>query len=257
MGILDGRVVIVTGAANGIGRATAIECSMEGANVVAADVDVAGGAVTVKMIEDEGGTAMFVPTDVTDRAQVAELVDTTIQRFGKLDGAFNNAGIEGEQGPIDTCASHNWDRVIDVNLSGVFHCMQAEVPAMLEQGNGEPHGGSIVNCASVAGLVGFVNIPAYVASKHGVVGLTKAAALDLADKNIRVNALCPGVIETDMVTRFIHDSPETESAMEALAPMNRMGTPSEMATFVTWLLSDKSSYVTGQALAADGGLVAR
>jgi NAD(P)-dependent dehydrogenase (short-subunit alcohol dehydrogenase family) len=252
MGILDGRVVIITGAANGIGRAAAMECSLEGANVVAADVDVAGGAVTVKMIEDEGGTAMFVPTDVTDRAQVAELVDKTLQRFGKLDGAFNNAGIEGEQASIDTCTLHNWERVIDVNLSGVFHCMQAEVPAMLEH-----HGGSIVNCASVAGLVGFANIPAYVASKHGVVGVTKAAALDLADKNIRVNALCPGVIETDMITRFTHDSPEAEAALEMLAPMNRMGTPSEMATFVAWLLSDKSSYVTGQALAADGGLVTR
>lgn len=252
MGTLDGKVVIITGGGNGIGRSTAYVCAREGAKVAIADVDTDGGELTAKMIEDGGGEAIFVQTDVTDRQQVEKLVELTVERFGGVDGAFNNAGIEGEGAPIDECTEQNWQRVLDVNLSSAFRCMQVELE-VLKQG----HGGSIVNCASVAGLVGFRSIPAYVASKHALVGLTKAAALDLAQQGVRVNAVCPGVIDTDMITRFTHGDPEVSKAFESMEPVGRMGTPEEIGELVAWLLSDRSSFVTGQAIAADGGFVAQ
>lgn len=252
MGTLEGKVVVVTGAANGIGRATAVICAREGAKVVVADIDNDGGALTVKMIEDSGGEAFFASTDVTDRQQTEELIESAVERFGGIDAAFNNAGIEGEAASIERCTEDNWRHVLDVNLSGVFRCMQAEIPAMLAGG-----GGSVVNCASVAGLVGFNNIPAYVASKHGVIGLTKAAALDLAPQGVRVNAVCPGVIETDMITRFTRGNPQAAAGLTAMEPVGRMGQPEEIGEMVAWLLSDQASFVIGQAIAVDGGLVAR
>jgi NAD(P)-dependent dehydrogenase (short-subunit alcohol dehydrogenase family) len=250
MGMLDGKVFIITGGANGIGRATALVCAREGAKVVVADRDIEGGELTTKLVEDAGGDALFVSTDVTNRADVADMVACALARYERLDGAFNNAGIEGQQGPIDECTDQNWAHVIETNLTSVFRCMHAELDALSE-------GASIVNCASVAGLVGFNGIPAYVASKHGIVGLTKAAALDLATRNIRVNAVCPGVIDTDMIDRFTGGDPGARSGMAAMAPMNRMGTPEEIGELVAWLFSDHASFVTGQAIAADGGFVTR
>jgi NAD(P)-dependent dehydrogenase (short-subunit alcohol dehydrogenase family) len=252
MGELSGKVAIITGASAGIGRATALAVAQEGAAVVVADVDVERGERTARDIADKGGRARFVRTDVTDDASVAALVDEVVAAFGGLDLAFNNAGIEGTPAITHECTPENWQRTLAVNLTGVWSCMRHEIPRMLERG-----GGSIVNCASVAGLVGFTSIPAYVASKHGVVGLTRTAALEYAERGIRVNAVCPGVIDTEMVERFTGGQPEAEAAMLATEPIGRLGRPEEIADAVVWLCSNRSSFVTGQALAVDGGFVAR
>lgn len=252
MNDLMGKVAIVTGASAGIGRAAAFAMAAEGANVVIADVDVMRGEQVASDINDKGGTAVFVRTDVTDDASVAALVAETVARFGGLDVAFNNAGIEGTPAPTAECTPENWQRTLAVNLTGVWSCMRHEIPRMLER-----DGGSIVNCSSVAGLVGFATIPAYTASKHGVAGLTKTAALEYAEQGIRVNAVCPGVIDTEMVERFTGGQPEAEAAMIATEPVGRLGHPEEIADAVVWLCSDRSSFVTGQAIAVDGGFVAR
>lgn len=252
MGILKDKVVIVTGGANGIGRATSLLCAREGAKLVIADIDVEGGTLTEKLITDTGGEAMFVETDVTWPLQIDELIGCATTRFGHIDAAFNNAGIEGIPAPIDKSTEDNWRRVLDVNLTSIFNCLRLEVSAIAQSG-----GGSIVNCASVAGLVGFEGSAAYVASKHGIVGLTKAAALDLAQRHIRVNAVCPGVVDTDMITRITRHSAEVQRDMALMQPMGRMGHPQEIGELVAWLLSDRASFITGQAIAADGGLVAR
>jgi NAD(P)-dependent dehydrogenase (short-subunit alcohol dehydrogenase family) len=251
-GQMTGRVAIVTGAASGIGRATALAFAARGASVVVSDVMVDGGEETVKLIRDQGGTASFVRADVSRDADVKALVERTVRDYGRLDYAFNNAGIEGENGSTAECSEENFDRVIAINLKGVWLGMKYEIPAMLANG-----GGAIVNCSSVAGLVGFPNLPAYVASKHGVVGLTKAAALDYATSGIRVNAVCPGVIATPMVERVTAGSAEAEAAYAAFQPLGRMGTSEEIAESVVWLCSDASAFVTGHAMAVDGGLVAR
>jgi NAD(P)-dependent dehydrogenase (short-subunit alcohol dehydrogenase family) len=252
MGELSGKVAIVTGASAGIGRATALGMAGEGAAVVVADVDVERGEQTARDIVDKGGRARFVRTDVTDDASVAAMVQEAAASFGGLDLAFNNAGIEGSPSITHECTPENWQRTLAVNLTGVWSCMRHEIPVMLERG-----GGSIVNCASVAGLVGFASIPAYVASKHGVVGLTRTAALEYAERGIRVNAVCPGVIETEMIERFTGHQPEAEAALLATEPMGRLGRPEEIADAVVWLCSARSSFVTGQAIAVDGGFVAR
>jgi NAD(P)-dependent dehydrogenase (short-subunit alcohol dehydrogenase family) len=246
------RVAIVTGGSAGIGRAAALALAREGAYVAIGDVDAERGPQVVDEIEARGGKALFVPTDVADDGDVRRLVEETVNRFGRLDYAFNNAGIEGSPAPTDECSEGNWDRTIAVNLTGVWRCMRAEIPRMLASG-----GGSIVNNSSVAGLVGFPSIPAYVASKHGVIGLTKTAALEYATRGIRVNAVCPGVIETEMIDRFTGGDATALADLTATEPVGRLGTPDEIAEAVVWLCSDNASFVTGQALAVDGGFVAR
>ena len=244
----NGKTAIVTGASSGIGRATALAFAAAGARVVAADIDVAGGEETVRLIGEAGGTAVFQATDVSSADDVDALIARAVSEYGGLDIAFNNAGTEGTMTPTADCPRETWDRTISVNLTSVYLCLHAEIPVMLERG-----GGVIVNCASIAGLVGFPSAPAYVASKHGVVGLTKTAALDYAAQGIRVNALCPGVIRTPMITRATGGDAEAEAGYAAAEPIHRLGEPEEMADVVLWLCSGRSSFVTGQAIAADGG----
>lgn len=249
---MQGKVAVVTGAASGIGRATALAFAKEGARVVVSDVDAEGGEATVRMIRECGGEAIFVRADVSRTAEVRELIATAVGTFGRLDYAFNNAGIEGESAPTADATEENWDRVIDINLKGVWLCMKAEIPRMLENG-----GGAIVNCSSILGTVGFERAPAYVASKHAVIGLTRTAALEYARQGIRINAVCPGFIHTPLIDS---GAPEAQAMLNQLAemePIGRIGTPEEVADAVTWLCSDRSSFVTGHPLLVDGGWVAR
>lgn len=248
----DGKVALVTGGSSGIGRATAKAFAHEGAWTVVADVDVAAGEETVEQIQAAGGTATFVKCDVSRAVDVENMVRHARSAYGRLDYAFNNAGVEGELANTVDCSEKNWDWTLGINLKGVWLCMKYEIPVMLEHG-----GGAIVNCASVAGLVGFRNLPAYCASKGGVVELTRATALEYSDTGIRVNAICPGVIRTPMVERVTAGNPEVEAQYTALEPIGRMGEPEEIADAALWLCSDHASFVTGHALAADGGLVAQ
>lgn len=246
------EVAIVTGAASGIGRASAVAFARAGARVVVADVLVDGGEQTVEQIRREGGTARFARTDVSRPEEVKNLIDGTVKAFGRIDFAFNNAGIEGTLAKTADLTEAVWDKTIAVNLKGVWLCMKEELQPMLKRRKGV-----IINCASVAGLVGFPALPAYVASKHGVVGLTRATALEYALEGIRVNAICPGVIRTPMVDRFTGKDPQREAELTAGEPVGRMGTPEEVASMAVWLCTDGAAFVTGQAFAVDGGMTAR
>ena len=246
----DGRVALVTGGNSGIGRATALAFARAGAKVVIAARRITEGEETVQMINAAGGTGCFVPTDVSQADQVVTMVQKTIAVYGRLDVAFNNAGM-GSRAPLVDLTEEDFDRVISVNLKGVWLCMKYEIPQMLKQG-----GGTIVNTASGAGLVGVPQMPAYVASKHGVVGLTKTAALEYAKSGVRVNAVCPGVIQTPMVERVTHQRPVEEQMMVA-EPVGRRGKPEEVAEAVVWLCSEAASFVTGQTMAVDGGASAQ
>lgn len=249
--MLEGKVTIITGASTGIGQASAFVFAGYGARLVLADINEKDGEATASRIRDGGGDAIFVATDVSRANEVEALVARTVERHGRLDCAFNNAGIDGSMGFTADCTEENWDRTLAVNLKGVFLCMKYEILQMLQQG-----AGAIVNTASAVGLVGVMGLPAYVASKHGVVGLTKAAALEYAKRGIRVNALCPGAIRTPMIDDTFRQGVISEEALLAMEPVGRLGTPEEMAETAAWLCSDRASFVTGHAMAADGGMVA-
>lgn len=250
--LVEGKIALVTGGGSGIGRATALVFAREGAKVVVADIVVPGGEETVQLIKQAGGEALFVKADVAQAAEVEALVRKAVDTYGRLDCAHNNAGIEGATGRTADYTEEEWDRVIAINLKGVWLCMKYEIPQMLKQG-----GGAIVNTASDAGLLGVPQMPAYVASKHGVVGLTKTAALEYAKSGIRVNAVCPGVIHTPMVERITGQRPGRAERMTAAEPVGRMGKPEEIAEAVVWLCSEAASFVTGVPMPVDGGIAAQ
>src|SRR5213080_4036787 len=244
-----GKVAFVTGAANGIGRAAALAFAREGANVVAADVAEQGNQETARLIEQEGGRALAVRCDVTQTDDVKAALEKTVAAFGRLDFAFSNAGIEPRTpAPTADYDEEEWNRIIDIDLRGVFLCMKHEIPLMLKQG-----GGAIVNTSSGAGVIGIKGSPAYTAAKHGVIGLTRAAALDYASSNIRVNAVCPGYIDTPMMARFTGGMPEGRAKVISEEPIGRMGKPEEIAAAVLWLCSDAAAFMVGHAMVIDGG----
>jgi NAD(P)-dependent dehydrogenase (short-subunit alcohol dehydrogenase family) len=249
----EGLVALVTGGAAGIGKAAALAFADQGAKVVIADLKAQQGEELAHAIERSGRRAIFVETDVSRPADVEKLIGKTVGAFGRLDCALNNAGIEGALATTVDCTEENFDRTLAVNLKGVWLCLRHELGQMLRQGGG----GAIVNMSSVAGLVGFANLPAYVASKHGVIGLTKTAALEHAKSGIRVNAICPGVIHTEMIDRLTGNDPAVEKQFIDLEPVGRMGTPEEIAAGAVWLCSKAASFVTGHAMAVDGGFVAQ
>lgn len=245
----SGKVVFVTGSASGIGRATALAFAREGASVVAADVSEQGNQETVRLIENQGGRAIAIRCDVTRDEDVKTALAKTVETFGQLDCAFNNAGIEPRKpAPTAEYEEEEWNQIIDTNLRSVFLCMKHEIPLILKQG-----GGAIVNTSSGAGLIGVKGSPAYTAAKHGVIGLTRSAALDYAAQNIRINAVCPGFIDTPMLSRFTGDTTEGRAKMIAEEPIGRIGKPEEIAAAVVWLCSDAAAFVVGHAMVIDGG----
>ncbi|MBF8006646.1 SDR family oxidoreductase [Pseudomonas brenneri] len=247
----SGQVALVTGAANGIGRATALAFAQEGLKVVVADLDVAGGEGTVALIREAGGEAVFVRCNVTLEADVQQLMQQVLNSYGRLDYAFNNAGIEIEQGKLADGTLDEFDAIMGVNVKGAWLCMKYQLPLLLAQG-----GGAIVNTASVAGLGAAPKMSIYAASKHAVIGLTKSAAIEYAKKKIRVNAVCPAVIDTDMFRRAYEADPRKAEFAAAMHPVGRIGTVDEIASAVLYLCSDGAAFTTGHALAVDGGATA-
>lgn len=243
------KVAFVTGGGSGIGRAAALAFAREGASVAVADVSEQGNRETARMIEERGGRALAVRCDVTQTGDVKKALDQTVAAFGRLDVAFNNAGVEPKRlAPMADVDEEAWDRIIGIDLRGVFLCMKYEIPLMLAHG-----GGAIVNTSSGTGVIGIKGNPVYTAAKHGVIGLTRAAALDYASRNIRVNAVCPGYIDTPMMGRFTGGTDEGRARVVSEEPIGRMGRPEEIADAVLWLCSDAASFVVGHALVIDGG----
>lgn len=250
---LTGKVALVTGAGSGLGRATALEFARQEATaVLVADIDEAAANAVTAEVNDLGGPCLAAAhvVDVTEPAATTAMVAAAVQQFGRLDCAVNNAGTTGPAGSLAEYPLEDWERVMRINLTSVLLCLQAELPVMVEQG-----AGAIVNVASGAGRVGFPGLPAYVASKHGVIGLTRVAALEYIGRGVRVNALCPGSTRTPMLEAFMGDDPRVERAMTRAAPIGRLGRPEEIAAAAVWLCSDAASFTVGQAIAVDGGAV--
>lgn len=243
-----GKVAFVTGAGSGIGRATALAFAREGASVTVADISEEGSRETARLIEEQGGRALSVTCDVTRSQDIKAALDKTIDAFGQLDVAFNNAGVEQKNLAAADIEENEWVRLVDVNLRGVFLCMKQEIPLMLKQG-----GGAIVNTSSGAGVIGIKGGSAYAATKHAVIGLSKSAALDYAAQNIRINVVAPGYIGTPMMDRFTGGSDEAWAQVVSEEPIGRAGRPEEIADAVLWLCSDAASFIVGHALVADGG----
>lgn len=247
-GIFAGKVAFVTGAGTGIGRAAALAFAREGASVVVVGRVADDNQETVRLVEEQGGRAVAVACDVTQDADIQAALAQTIATYGRLDYAFNNAGVEQHKAPLAELDATEWDRIVTTDLRGTFLCMKHEIPLILQQG-----GGAIVNTSSGAGLVGVKNNAAYTAAKHGVIGLTRSAALDYADQNLRINAVCPGYIDTPMMDRFTHDSEKERAEVVKQEPIGRPGRPEEIAAAAIWLCSEAASFVVGHALAVDGG----
>ncbi len=252
MALFTGKVALVTGGSSGIGKASAIAFARKGASVVVASRRAEEGEETVRLVKEVGSDGFFVKTDVTQAADVEAMVEQTIHRYGRLDYAFNNAGIEQASSPLLEQTEETFDQIIDINIKGVWLSMKYEIPQMLKNG-----GGAIVNTSSVGGLVGVAGIPIYVASKHAVVGLTKSVALEYAKEGIRVNAVSPGGVETDMLDRYLKDNLQAREQMIAMHPLGRIGKSEEIANAVVWFCSDEAAFVTGQILALDGGFTAQ
>jgi NAD(P)-dependent dehydrogenase (short-subunit alcohol dehydrogenase family) len=248
---LEGKVALVTGGTSGIGRETAVLFAKAGASVVVAGRREVEGQTTIDLVRATGGDGLFVKTDVSKAVEVEELVQTIVEKFGRLDIAFNNAGVEGVWAPISRQSEEDWDRIIAINLKGVWLCLKYEIRQMLKQGGG----GAIVNMSSITGLVGAVGAAAYSASKHGVIGLTQTAALENAKSGIRINAVCPGFTETPMTDRIFR-VPGVQKYVVSCQPMGRLGRPTEIAEAVVWMCSDRASFMTGQSLVLDGGFLA-
>jgi len=250
-GRLEGKVALLTGGTSGIGRDTAILFAKAGAKVAIAGRREAEGQETVELVRAAGGDGLFVRADVSKASEVEALIKNTVERFGRLDVAFNNAGIEGVWVPIVRQSEADWDRTIEINLKGVWLCLKYEIRQMLKQGDG----GAIVNMSSITGLIGTAGAATYSASKHGVIGLTKSAALETARSGIRINAVCPAVIETPMGDRLF-GSPAAHKYVLGCHPIGRFGRPMEIAEAVVWMCSDRASFMTGQSLVLDGGFLA-
>jgi len=254
MGLVNGKVALVTGGGVGIGRHAALKFAAEGAKVIVSDINIASGEETVAQIEKAGGTAKFIKADISRKDDVANLINKTLEHFSRLDRAVNNAGILGDMRPLTQQEDDNFDRIVDVNIKGVFYCMKAEIDAMLQS-----DGGAIVNLSSIAGLIGFPNASCYVASKHAVNGLTTNGALEYAKDNIRVNSICPGGINTEMLDSVAEQSTAGQQTsremMNPLHPMGRIGEPAEVAAAIVWLCSQEASFVTGIHMPVDGGYV--
>lgn len=250
--LFENKVALVTGGSGGIGRATALALAKEGAQILITDVNGEGGAETVRLIEAQGGTASYITGDVSNEDEVKTMMDAVVERYGKLDIAINNAGVGGERKRIQDQTNESYEQVMNVNVKGVWLCMKHEIPEML----GNETGGVIVNIASVAGLIAAPGLSLYSASKHAVIGLTKSAAIELAGKNIRVNAVCPSYTDTAMVSALLEDQPRLTDNIRTASPMRRLGTPAEIAEAIVWLASEKASFVNGVTLATDGGLTA-
>jgi NAD(P)-dependent dehydrogenase (short-subunit alcohol dehydrogenase family) len=243
-----GKVAFVTGAGSGIGRATARAFAAEGADLVLADIDAAGNEETAQIVAEHGGRVLAEKCDVTSSSDIKTLIERTVREFGRLDVAFNNAGIEQPPTALVDITEDDWQRLLDIDLRSAFLCMKYEIPAMLESG-----GGSIVNTSSGAGVIGIRGQSAYVAAKHGLIGLTKSAALEYAAQGVRINAICPGIIETPMMDRFSGGTPEGRARVIGQEPVGRMGSPEEIASAVLWLSSDLGAFATGHAMVIDGG----